>query len=34
MKKEYYDSNLVANIMAPIVDAVHARNIMWVLEAK
>lgn len=29
---KYYDSNLVSNIMAPIIDAVHARNIMWVLK--
>lgn len=32
--KEYYDSNLVANIMAPLVPAEHARNCIWVLKAK
>lgn len=30
--KEYYDSNLVANIMAPIVPAEMARNCLWVLS--
>ncbi len=30
----YYDSNLVSNIMAPIVDSVNARNILWVLRRK
>lgn len=30
--KEYYDSNLVAVIMAPVVDASLARNTLWVLE--
>ena len=32
--KKYYDSNLVANIMAPLVPAEHARNCLWVLKAK
>lgn len=32
--KEYYDSNLVSNIMAPLVDARYARNILWVLKLK
>jgi len=29
---KYYDSNLVANLMAPVIDAVNARNILWVLK--
>lgn len=29
---KYYDSNLVSNLMAPVVDAEHARNTLWVLE--
>ena len=32
--KKYYDSNLVANIMAPLVPAEHARNCLWVLKVK
>ena len=32
--KEYYDVNLVANIMAPLVDASKARNCLWVLSPK
>ncbi len=32
--KKYYDSNLVANIMAPLVPAEHARNCLWVLRAR
>ena len=32
--KEYYDTNLVANIMAPLVDASKARNCLWVLRPK
>lgn len=30
---KYYDVNLIANIMAPIVDPSLARNCMWVLKA-
>lgn len=30
--KEYYDSNLVANIMAPVMPGEVARNCMWVLS--
>lgn len=30
--KQYYDSNLVSNLMAPIVDARYARNTLWVLK--
>lgn len=30
--KRYYDSNLVANLMAPLVDARYARNTLWVLR--
>jgi SAM-dependent methyltransferase len=29
---KYYDSNLISNIMAPIIDAEFARNTLWVLE--
>ena len=32
--KDYYDTNLIANIMAPLVPAEHARNCLWVLKAK
>lgn len=33
--KEYYDSNLVANIMAPVLDNPEmGRNTLWVLEKK
>jgi hypothetical protein len=31
--KEYYDSNLVSNIMAPLFPA-QSRNTMWVLKRK
>lgn len=32
--KMYYDSNLISNIMAPIIDSVNARNVLWVLRRK
>ncbi len=32
--KDYYDVNLISNIMAPLVPAEHARNCLWVLKAK
>lgn len=32
--KDYYDVNLIANIMAPLVPAEQARNCLWVLKAK
>lgn len=32
--KDYYDTNLISNIMAPLVDASHARNCLWVLKVK
>lgn len=32
--KKYYDSNLVSNIMAPLIPAEHARNCLWVLKVK
>ena len=32
--KDYYDTNLIANIMAPLIPAEHARNCMWVLKVK
>jgi len=32
--KDYYDTNLIANIMAPLVPAEHARNCLWVLKVK
>lgn len=32
--KDYYDTNLIANIMAPLVDASKARNCLWVLKVK
>ncbi len=31
---EYYDSNLVSNIMAPVIEAEFARNTLWVLKRK
>ena len=31
---KYYDSNLLSNLMAPMIPAEHARNCLWVLEAK
>lgn len=30
---EYYDTNLIANLMAPVVPAEQARNCLWVLKA-
>lgn len=32
--KEYYDSNLVSNIMAPLVPAEHARNCIRVMHVR
>lgn len=32
--KKYYDTNMIAVIMAPLVDASKARNCLWVLKAK
>lgn len=32
--KEYYDTNLVANIMAPLIPAEHARNCLWVMRVR
>lgn len=32
--KDYYDVNLISNIMAPLIPAEHARNCLWVLKAK
>ena len=32
--KDYYDVNLISNIMAPLVPAEHARNCLWVLKVK
>lgn len=32
--KNYYDTNLVSNIMAPMIDASKARNTLWVLRLK
>lgn len=32
--KEYYDSNLLSNMMAPMIPAEHARNCLWVLKVK
>lgn len=31
---EYYDTNMIAVIMAPMVPAYQARNCLWVLKAK
>ena len=31
---EYYDTNLLANIMAPMIPAEHARNCLWVLRVR
>lgn len=32
--KKYYDTNLLANMMAPMIPAEHARNCLWVLQVK
>ena len=32
--KKYYDTNLLANMMAPMIPAEHARNCLWVLKVK
>lgn len=32
--KKYYDTNLLANIMAPMIPAEHARNCLWVLRVR
>ena len=32
--KKYYDSNLVSNLMAPIIKPEHARNCVWQLKLK
>lgn len=32
--KEYYDTNLLANMMAPMIPAEHARNCLWVLKVR
>lgn len=31
---EYYDTNLLSNLMAPMVDASLARNCLWVLQPR
>lgn len=32
--RKYYDSNLLSNMMAPMIPAEHARNCLWVLKAR
>ena len=32
--REYYDTNLLSNLMAPMIDASKARNCLWVLKVK
>jgi SAM-dependent methyltransferase len=32
--KEYYDTNLLSNLMAPIIPPEHARNCLWVLKVR
>lgn len=32
--RKYYDSNLLSNMMAPMMPAEHARNCLWVLKVK
>ena len=32
--REYYDSNLLSNMMAPMMPAEHARNCLWVLKVR
>ena len=32
--KEYYDSNLLSNMMAPMIPAEHARNCLWVMKVR
>ena len=32
--RKYYDTNLLSNMMAPMVPAEHARNCLWVLKVK
>lgn len=32
--RKYYDSNLLSNMMAPMIPAEHARNCLWVMKVK
>ena len=32
--REYYDTNLLSNLMAPIIPPEHARNCLWVLKVR
>lgn len=32
--RKYYDTNLLSNLMAPMVPAEHARNCLWVLKVR
>lgn len=32
--RKYYDTNLLSNMMAPMIPAEHARNCLWVLKVK
>ena len=32
--QKYYDTNLLSNMMAPMMPAEHARNCLWVLKVK
>lgn len=32
--REYYDTNILATLMAPIIPPEHARNCLWVLKVK
>ena len=32
--RKYYDTNLLSNMMAPMIPAEHARNCLWVLKVR
>lgn len=32
--RKYYDSNLLSNMMAPMIPAEHARNCLWILKVR
>lgn len=32
--RKYYDTNLLSNLMAPMIPAEHARNCLWVLKVR
>ena len=32
--REYYDTNILATLMAPVIPPEHARNCLWVLKVR